>query len=61
MEETEDPVTPLQEMAHTNHEIFACYVNAGFTRPEALDIIIEMIRVSMEHEYGYFGGGDDDD
>ncbi len=39
----EDPMTMLAQGAAAQHEIFMAYVAAGFTRPEALAIIIAMI------------------
>ena len=35
-----NPVTPLNEMANQTHEMFLAYIEAGFTRFEALQIII---------------------
>lgn len=39
----EDPMTMLATGAVAQHEIFMAYVRAGFTRTEALSIIIAMI------------------
>lgn len=39
----QDPMTMLAQGAAAQHEIFMAYVEAGFTRPEALAIIIAMI------------------
>ena len=42
MDENE-PLTQLQAGVAQQHEMFTAYVGAGFTRPEALKIIIAMI------------------
>lgn len=39
----QDPMTILATGAAAQHEIFMAYVTAGFTRQEALSIIIAMI------------------
>lgn len=39
----QDPVGALAEGADQLHELFSAYVNAGFTRVEALQIIIAVI------------------
>jgi hypothetical protein len=39
----EDPISALAEVVAQQHEMFTEYVSAGFTRPEALKIIIAMI------------------
>lgn len=39
----EDPITQLQAGVAQQHEMFTAYVDAGFTRPEALKIIIAII------------------
>ena len=39
----EDPITQLQTGVAQQHEMFMAYVQAGFTRPEALKIIISII------------------
>lgn len=39
----EDPLSALAEGVAQQHEMFMAYVDAGFTRPEALKIIIAMI------------------
>lgn len=46
----EDPMTSLAEGAASLHELFMAYVNAGFSRDEALRITIGIITAS-------FGGG----
>jgi hypothetical protein len=38
-----EPMTELAEGAAQQHELFTAYVNAGFTRPEALGIVIAII------------------
>ena len=42
--------TPMAEMATGLHELFMSYVDAGFTRPEALSIVLHMMST--------FGGND---
>ncbi len=39
----EDPISIMAESATAQHEIFLTYIEAGFTRPEALQIVIAMI------------------
>jgi len=39
----EDPMSALAESVTQQHEMFMAYVEAGFTRPEALKIIIAML------------------
>lgn len=43
----QDPMTMLAQGAAAQHEIFMAYVHAGFTRGEALQIIIAMITTHM--------------
>ena len=38
-----DPISALAEGAAQLHELFMAYVNADFTRAEALQIIIAMV------------------
>lgn len=40
----QDPIGQLAEGAAQLHELFMSYVDAGFTRSEALQIIIGIIR-----------------
>ena len=42
-DEPEDPITLLAEGAAQVHELFMAYVNAGFGRAEALQIVIGII------------------
>ncbi len=50
------PLTPTGQGAAALHELFMSYVTAGFTRPEALDIVIaqlvETMRWNNEHGDG---------
>lgn len=39
-----DPVTDLAAMANSLHELFQEYINAGFRRSEALQLILESVR-----------------
>lgn len=39
-QEPPDPITSLAAGAAQTHELFMSWVNAGFTRPEALQMII---------------------
>jgi hypothetical protein len=48
----DDPMTVLAQGAASAHELFTAYVTAGFTRPEALRLIIA---VMVAHIQG--GGG----
>jgi len=38
-----EPLTGLAESVAQQHEMFLAYVEAGFTRPEALKIIIALL------------------
>lgn len=40
----QDPLSALAQAAAQIHELFTAYVNAGFTRPEALQLVIGIIR-----------------
>ncbi len=42
----EEPLSALEEGVAQQHEMFMAYVEAGFTRPEALKIIIAMLTAS---------------
>jgi hypothetical protein len=39
-------LTPMAEGAAATHELFMAYVQAGFTREEALQLVISMITAS---------------
>lgn len=41
--EHEDVITPVMQTAISSHEMFSALKNAGFTRWEALQIIIGML------------------
>jgi hypothetical protein len=41
-------ITPMAEGATATHELFTAYVLAGFTREEALRLVISMISASTE-------------
>ena len=43
----EDPMSELGAAAAQVHELFTSYVDAGFTRAEALQIVIAIITVKM--------------
>lgn len=43
----EDLVTDLQMRAAGLHELFMAYVNAGFTREEAMQIILVIVHAGM--------------
>lgn len=34
------PLTPLQARAAAEHELVTAWVEAGFTRPEAIDLLV---------------------
>ena len=44
----EDPMTALAIGASQQHELFMAWVQAGFTRAEALELLIEVIRPGIE-------------
>lgn len=47
----ESPVTSLEAMAATHHEIYSAYVEAGFSRREALELVkIGIISAMNEDE-----------
>lgn len=41
------PVTPLEVSAYSFHENFIAHVRAGFTRAEALEIVLTIVLESM--------------
>lgn len=43
-----DPMTALAEGAAQMHELFAAYVDAGFARAEALQILIAVVTASIQ-------------
>lgn len=47
MSAPEDPITQLQAGVAQQHEMFMAYVEAGFTRNEALRILISVIIAMM--------------
>lgn len=44
------PITPLAEGAAQAHELFQSYVDAGFTRQEALYLIGQMLTAAIQRE-----------
>lgn len=40
---SEEPMTPLLELAVQLHEVLSAYVNAGFTRREALYLVGQQV------------------
>lgn len=44
-----DPMTALGEGAAMHHEVFMAWVRAGFTRTEALQLLVEVIRAGLNH------------
>ena len=47
-----EPLTGLAESVAQQHEMFMAYVEAGFTRPEALKIIIAMLASHLGNNEG---------
>ena len=47
MASPEEPLTQLQAGVVQQHEMFMAYVDAGFTRNEALRILIDVIIAMM--------------
>jgi len=47
-----DPLTGLAAGVAQQHEMFTAYVDAGFTRPEALKIIIALLIDMQNSEDG---------
>lgn len=43
----ESPLTVLAAGAAQTHELFEAYVEAGFTRAEALQIVISLLTASL--------------
>jgi hypothetical protein len=48
MSELSDPIGGLTAGAISIHELFIAYVDAGFTREEALEIIIRMMTAGLK-------------
>lgn len=46
-ETPEDPITALAAAATGMHELFTAYIDAGFTRAEALQILIAVVTAPM--------------
>lgn len=46
-DETPEPLTELAQQAAVGHEFLTAYVNAGFTRGEALHILTSIIVARM--------------
>jgi hypothetical protein len=44
----QDPITELAAGAAQLHELFAAYVHAGFTRVEALQIVIALATAAIQ-------------
>ena len=47
-----DPISVLATGAIQVHELFDAYVQAGFTRPEALQLIITILAISISGTQG---------
>jgi hypothetical protein len=47
-----DPIGPMAEGAISTHELFKAYIAAGFTRREALEIVIGLCREAMRIAQG---------
>lgn len=54
--QTEDPATPMLEVFVAMHEMFLSAMKAGFTEPQALQIIISMMATFSAN-----ANSDDDD
>lgn len=52
MSEARPEPTPLQSAAIALHEGFDAYVKAGFTRAEALQIVLMQITVAWKNQEG---------
>jgi len=52
--EPRDPFKGMKEMAITMHELYTSYTEAGFTKDQAMEIIVAMIcetiRMTLETE-----------
>jgi hypothetical protein len=46
-DEPTDPITAAQGNAAQTHELFDSYVAAGFTRPEALDLVSALMSTAL--------------
>ena len=46
----EDPISELSTGAIQVHELFSAYVNAGFTRPEALDLVLTILSITITQQ-----------
>ncbi len=47
-----DPLTELAKGAVSAHEMFMAYVDAGFSRPEALQIIVGILTAGLGRPNG---------
>ncbi|MFI6510119.1 hypothetical protein ACIBCT_21145 [Streptosporangium sp. NPDC050855] len=52
MPDPEDPITLLAEGAAQLHELFLAYLNAGFTEPQALFLLGQMLQASIKGATG---------
>ncbi len=55
--ESEDPLSPLMTGATALHENMMSLISAGFTREEALRIIMTMLTEAIRASNGGGGGG----
>lgn len=51
-----DALTPLQQSAAALHENFMAHVMAGFTRAEALEIVLTILTESMRLNHSQDNG-----
>ena len=50
--EMNDPISVLATSAIQVHELFSAYVQAGFTRPEALELVNTILSIAMLGQQG---------
>lgn len=42
-----DPISDLASQAAQTHELYAAYVNAGFTEPQAMQLVCTILSTSL--------------
>jgi hypothetical protein len=47
--EPEDPITQLAAAAAQLHELYASYIEAGFTEPQAFDLVKTILAASLHN------------
>ena len=53
-----EPSAGVRQSAATLHEMYTAYVEAGFSKQQALQIVISVLQVSVAASRGQLGFGD---